>query len=265
MSDRRDRMPPEYRDSDPEEFVDVFITDDGQIGTPTRGSIASNLEEGRKSFAFALMQFQLLNSAKAIMRRAGCPWRRSDALYFANDPDYDARADIAAMVEDATEFMSLARQDEQTSRAYETLLSLKWQTETIDRAATDAERDALRRMALVSVSLGFLSAHAGIEGVEPSLPEIMDQAKIARSQQDGGDKGRETLVKKADAWREPLRAFAIAWLQRRQIAETRHGLISEIVTAFRATHPEVRLSSSDGPNREVSRCVRQHLNADPGR
>jgi len=257
MSDRRERMPPEFRNADPETFIDVFETDDGQFLTPTRGDIGSSLEQGRYNFAFALMQYQLLHSSKAIMRRAGCQWRRSDAIWF-QEADYDARADIEAMVADATEFMSLGGQDEQTGQAYETLLTLKWQTNTIDGAATDAERETLRRMALASVSLGFLSAHAGIEGVEQSLTEIMTQAKIARTQQDGGDRGRAVRVERAEAWRAPIKEFARAWFERHRPTQ-KYGTAARIVADFRAAMPEVQLPGSDVPGRVVGACVAEYF------
>lgn len=101
MSDRRDRLPPEYRDLNPEEFVHVYKGPNGELVAGSRDAISGQLDKGRYGFAFDLMRFHLMCDAKAILRQAGCSWRRSDALWL-RDINADLETDLAAMVDDLT-------------------------------------------------------------------------------------------------------------------------------------------------------------------
>lgn len=242
MTDRRDRLPPEFRGLNPEEFVDIYELPDGSLVAPTRDAIGAQVESGRYGYAFDLMRFQLMRGAKAALRKAGCNWRRSDALWLRGI-DNDAATDLAAMVEDASEFVrGLGLDDPDARRALETLLTLHWQSQAVAEAGSDAERDTLRRMALASASLGFMSAHSGIEGAVPSLRQVMALAQAAKVQHDAGERGRDTLRNKADQWRGPFAHYVDEWLNRKKPTERTHGMATSLVSLFREARPDVRLS-----------------------
>lgn len=250
MTNRRNRYPAEFRDLKPEEFVDVYQLPDGSLATPTPDSVAALFKRGHYAYAFDLMRHQLLWSAKVALRAAGCTWRRSDALWAA-DENAELPETISAMIEDASEFVvGLDVADEAARDALEALQSLKWQSDAIAAAGGDPERDTLRRMAIVSTSLGLLSTSMGIAGVFPSMREVKAQAGTGAAVKSGGDKGRETRQAKADDWRKPLADFTEGYAQRHRLSSVEYGIGPKILKAFQSAEPDIQVPS-DGPTRLI--------------
>lgn len=215
MTDRKNNLPPEHQGLKPEEFVDVYELPDGTLAFTTREGIAQQVEGGRYDLAFHLMRYQLMRAAQAALRKAGCSWRRADALWWSDDHAPPA-TEIAAMIEDASEFVhGLGVTDPAALAALETLQHLGWQSKAIEAAATEAEREALRRMALASASLGFLAAHSGIEGVVPSLREVSAIAERAQEEKRRkSEAAHQTAAKRRDAWHPRAKEIARAELAR---------------------------------------------------
>ena len=260
MTNRRDGLPEEYRDLQPEEFVDVYVTDDGRMITPTAGAVAALVDDGQYVFAFAMMRQQLQNDAMRALRADGCSFRRYEQVwrYDFDGSATDSAESLAALTSDAIEHLEAKpspERDAGASAALEVLLALQWQSSAMDSASSETERETLRRMALVSGSLGVRAGQTH----EPhaAFPELHKLRERTVKQSAPLLKQAADNAAEADAWRAPLSDYVATYLAKGGYDAPYLGLWADILKDYRTDHPEARLPGSDGPNRHVGTVGRK--------
>lgn len=212
MTNRRDRLPEEFRSLHPEEFIDIYETDDGRLIAPTPKHVASLIDVGQYAYAYAMMRYHLQTEAMKALRADGCKFPRYERLWLADfdEAASDGAKGLAALIEDAGEFVTTGGSvSPKGASALERLLALKWQAAAIAEADTEAGRESLRRMALVAAALGFETGQAGVTGAIPELESLRKiVARTVKVKEKQADAAEDTARVRRDKWHPQALAIA---------------------------------------------------------